>query len=191
MPPRYLCHFTGFLWVNPFRTAGTHACTGHAGTKPCNRFNVKQQSGRLYAIRLCARDKPPTLFLFANRLSRGARARAPASERIHAIGSARYDASTTSYSNPYSRENFIFGDEIVSKGNLYAIRGRTNGQIQIDMIIEEYCYFVKVIPFNNRFEPYGVQRSYGSLRCSYSEDRENFISSCVLRGKKIGKKLWM
>ena len=43
---RYLCHFRGFLWVNPFRTARTHACPD-AGTvtKPCNRFNVKQFAG--------------------------------------------------------------------------------------------------------------------------------------------------
>lgn len=57
------------------------------GLKPCNRFNVKQYSGQLYAIRLCARDKPPTLFLFANRLSRGVRARA--GERIFARTATR------------------------------------------------------------------------------------------------------
>ena len=77
--------------------------TATPGLKPCNRFNVKQYSGQLYAIRLCARDKPPTLFLFANRLSRGVRARvsAPASgfsreqPRDRLVSYARYPSSSS------------------------------------------------------------------------------------------------
>lgn len=105
-PPRVFRRFRGSLYSSLHNNRGVHASVIYVisevffgsirlerrartrvqatpGLKPCNRFNVKQYTGQLYAIRLCARDKPPTLFLFANRLSRGARARtrvsAPAS----------------------------------------------------------------------------------------------------------------
>lgn len=148
LPSRVFRRFRGSLYSSLHNNRGVHASVIYVisevffgsirlerrartrvpatpGLKPCNRFNVKQYTGQLYAIRLCARDKPPTLFLFANRLSRGARARTRADfrENGHAIGSFRATSSipsvvsrSSSYGDSalmldsYSedRENFIF-----------------------------------------------------------------------------------